>query len=202
MDIIVKTDAQELEYSNESILKGILHYTKFDGEFIGRNGMNYIIGGGKRAETVKQLGFSNNPTEAECLSKMKTFRLEAYPEFKFTVHKDLVNEVQSIYKDLKKLGVVLNKYQGSYCFRSIKNPNKPGSRVLSMHSFGCAIDLNYDKNVFVPNGRPLLDPKEDDTIGGVVRTLESPIVKTFAKYGWGWGGRYGDYMHFSKANGA
>ena len=43
--------------------------------------------------------------------------------------------------------------------------------------------------------------KEDDTIGGVVRTLESPIVKTFAKYGWGWGGRYGDYMHFSKANG-
>ena len=68
-----------------------------------------------------------------------------------------------------------------------------------MHSFGCAIDLNYNLNPFVRNGKPL--SSGDNTKKGIVRTLDSPIVKIFAKYGWGWGGRYGDYMHFSKANG-
>ena len=72
--------------------------------------------------------------------------------------------------------------------------------MLSMHSFGCAIDINFNLNPFVANGRPL--DTGDDTTKGKIRTLNSPIVKAFAANGWGWGGRYGDYMHFSKANGA
>ena len=198
--INVNRDDEGNLYSNESVLKGILHHSKFDGGYDPINGFtDYIIGGGSRKEIIKKLGFSDNPTEAECRSKMKSFKLNAYPNFTFTLHKDLESEAQQIYNELKELGVELNKYQGHYCFRPINNPSKKGSKTLSMHSFGCAIDLNYNLNPFVRNGKPL--SSGDNTKKGIVRTLDSPIVKIFEKYGWGWGGRYGDYMHFSKANG-
>ena len=190
-------DSKGEQYSNESILKGIIHHSKFDGGFFG-GGSGGFIGKGKRAEVIKSLGFSDRPTQGECWSKMQTVRLEAYPGHSVTVHKDLVQEVQDIYKELKELGVELNDYQGSYCYRPIRNPNHP-STTLSMHSFGCALDLNYNLNPFKENTGPL--SSGDDTRHGVVRTVNSPIVQVFAKYGWGWGGRYGDYMHFSKANG-
>lgn len=196
IEIDIDQDEEGNLYSNESILKGILHNTRFDGGY----GEGGHIGKGIRAEVIKSLGFSDHPTKDECWLKMKTFELEAYPGYKVTLHKDLVSEVQNIYKELKELGVTLNKYQGHYCYRTINNPNHPGSKVLSMHSFGCAIDLNYNLNPFVKNAKP--KDNGDDTAHGIVRTLDSPIVKVFAKYGWGWGGRYGDYMHFSKANGA
>jgi len=198
--INVNIDDEGNLYSNESILKGILHHSKFDGGYDPINGFtDYAIGRGSRRDIIKKLGFSDYPTEAECLSKMKSFKLNAYPNFTFTLHKDLESEVKQIYTELKELGVELNEYQGHYCFRAIKNPTKIGCKTLSMHSFGCAIDLNYNLNQFVAGGRPLASG--DNTIKGIVRTLDSPIVKIFAKYGWGWGGRYGDYMHFSKANG-
>lgn len=196
-DIIVTQDEEGNLYSNESLLKGILHHTRFDAGYGDAGGAGHI-GKGARADVIRMLGFSDHPTKEECWSKMKSFKLEAYPEFTFTVHKDLVGEVQNIYKELKELGVILNKYQGSYCYRPINNPNHKGSKILSMHSFGCAIDLNYNLNPF--SKRPQL--KNDDVKNGVVRTIDNPIVKVFAKYGWGWGGRYYDYMHFSKANGA
>ena len=199
-NIKINIDGEGNQYSNESILKGILHHTCFDGGYDPITGGGiYHVGSGSRKEIIKKLGFSDNPTASECWSKMTTFTLNAYPNFKFTLHKDLVSEVQEIYNELKELGVELNKYQGHYCFRPINNPNKRGSKTLSMHSFGCAIDLNYNLNPFEKNSGPLTSG--DDTIHGIMRTMNSPIVRTFAKYGWGWGGRYGDYMHFSKANG-
>ena len=194
IDIKINKDNDDVMYSNESILKGILHNTYFDG------GTGWFIGNGIRSEVVRALGFSDHPTEKECRSKMVSFTLEAYPSHRFTLHKDLVNEVQNIYKELKRLGVQLNQYQGHYFYRTINNPNmKKNTPILSMHSFGCAIDLNYNLNPFAKNSGPLTSG--DDTIHGIMRTMNSPIVRTFAKYGWGWGGRYGDYMHFSKANG-
>lgn len=192
---------REAEYSNESILNGIIHNSIFGSGFgnTGHNRGSRYIGKGARAEVIRSLGFSDYPTESECRSKMKTFKLEAYPEFTFTVHKDLVDEVQNIYKELKALGVQLTKCQGSYCYRQINNPNnKSANRPLSMHSFGCAIDLNHDLNPFSRN--PAI--KEDDVKRGIVRSIDNPIVQVFAKYGWGWGGSYYDYMHFSKAGGA
>lgn len=196
----VSRDDEGNLYSNESVLKGICHHSKFDGGYDPTGPNDYAIGGGSRRDIIKKLGFSDYPTEAECRSKMKSFQLKAYPNFTFTLHKDLESEVQQIYKELKELGVELNECQSHYRFRPINNPTKKGSKTLSMHSFGCAIDLNYNWNEFVANGRPWTSG--DNTKKGIVRTLDSPIVKVFAKYGWGWGGRYGDYMHFSKANGA
>ena len=130
---------------------------------------------------------------------MVSFTLRAYPTHKLRLHKDLVEEVQSIYDELKKLGVQLNGFQGSYCYRKIKKANGKSGNALSMHALGCAIDINYNLNPYKDKGKP--QTSGDDTPRGIVRTMNSPIVKVFANHGWGWGGRYGDYMHFSKANG-
>ena len=75
------------------------------------------------------------------------------------------------------------------------------------HAWGCAVDINYDKNCYgyydsegnlVPSVGSGWFPGEDPfsiTPGG-------SVVRIFAKYGWGWGGQgYGsgryDFMHFS-----
>ena len=191
-------------YTNESILNGILHHTSFDNIFDGNYGSDgtggpFTIGSGNRAEVIRALGFSDSPTEAECQAKMKTINIEAYPGKRITIHKDLELEVQKIFSDLKSYGVNLNEYIGGFFFRPINNPNHPGSKLLSMHSFGCAIDINYNLNPFIKGGRPW--ENGDNTPRGIIRTVNSPIVRAFASQGWGWGGRYGDYMHFSKANG-
>ena len=192
-------------YTNESLLRGLIHHTFFSNTYDGAGGSdNYgavgaTIGSGKRAEVIRALGFSDHPTKEECWSKMKTIELQAYPGRKITMHSALEAEVQAIFNGLKSAGVNLNQYIGGFVYRPINNPSHPGSTTLSMHSFGCAIDINYDLNPFVKNGKP--KESGDDTPRGIVRTMNSPIVKAFASNGWGWGGRYGDYMHFSKANG-
>lgn len=66
------------------------------------------------------------------------------------------------------------------------NVNNPG--VLSMHSFGIAIDINPAQN---PNGsgRP----------GNCTTNIPTEIVKIFNKYGFSWGGQWNsvcDAMHF------
>ena len=196
----VLIDQANHQYTKHSILGGITRFTSCSTFGFDTGGdLGFSIGSGSRKEVIKALGFSDSPTKEECSSKMQTIEIQAYPGRKITVHKALINEVQGIFTELKNAGVILNKYIGGYFFRPINNPSHPGSTTLSMHSFGCAIDINYNLNPFVKGGVPLTSG--DDTPAGKVRTLGSPIVRAFAKYGWGWGGRYGDYMHFSKANG-
>lgn len=192
-------DNKGKKYTTHSILGGIVQFTTYSEYGFDSGDGQFEIGSGLRREVAKSLGFSDNPTKAEADAKMATINITAYPGRTITVHKDLINEVQGIFKELKKAGVNLNEYIGGYNYRAIKNKKHPGSKILSMHALGCAIDINYNINGFVMNGKPLISG--DDTANGKVRTLNSPIVHAFSKYGWGWGGRYGDYMHFSKANG-
>lgn len=209
MDTIIEVNfdnANKKYYTNESLLIGIMNHTSFFNTYKGAGGGDndseqqaYSIGSGTRADVIRALGFSNNPTKEECWKAMRTIELNAYPGRKITVHHLLVDEVQNIFSDLKSLNVNLNQYIGGFVYRTINNPKHPGSTTLSMHSFGCAIDINYNLNPFVGGGKPL--KSGDDTTRGIIRTYDSPIVKAFARHGWGWGGRYGDYMHFSKANG-
>jgi len=164
----------------------------------GRDISGGSVGSGKRLEVATKLGFNDHPTKDECKARMKTIELTAYPGTSITVHEDLVNEVQNIFNELHQLNVT-NLTVGGYCYRKINNPSQPNSNILSLHSLGCAIDINPALNPFVKNGKPLATG--DDTTAGKIRTLNSPIVQVFEKYGWGWGGTYGDYMHFSKADG-
>jgi hypothetical protein len=73
-------------------------------------------------------------------------------------------------------------FSGTFAFRSMRGINE-----LSMHSFGCAIDIDAEHN----------------PLGGVGKfTPESPVVKAFEAENWVWGGRWHgreDPMHFQAA---
>lgn len=74
----------------------------------------------------------------------------------------------------------LHLYGGAYNFRLMR-----GSHHLSMHSYGCAIDLDPEHNKF------------GDSFG----SMPPAVVKIFADEGWVWGGSWSnpDWMHFQAA---
>lgn len=77
-------------------------------------------------------------------------------------------------------------YSGSYNFRPIR-----GSKRLSMHAYGCAIDFSAPKNG--------LHTSATDKVGF---TETDPLVSAFEGHGWVWGGRWtgrSDPMHFQAA---
>lgn len=79
--------------------------------------------------------------------------------------------------------------------------NAAQGKTLSNHAYGFAIDLNPLFNPYI-KGKTVLpagsqyNPERPGTL-----THDSPVVKTFLKLGWTWGGSYKslkDYQHFSK----
>jgi len=76
-----------------------------------------------------------------------------------------------------------------------------GGKKLSMHAYGYAIDINPIQNPYI-KGNIVLPPGAvyDPTIPGTL-TSGSPIVKTFMRLGWTWGGNWKslkDYQHLEK----
>jgi len=86
----------------------------------------------------------------------------------------------------------------SFNYRKIE-----GTKVLSAHSYGMAIDINplqnpHIKGKVVQPPSAKYDPKAKGTI---LRDLK--LVNEFVKRGWQWGGRWRssqDYQHFEKKN--
>lgn len=155
------------------------------------------LGSKERASALAALGFSSSPTKQECTSKMTTISVETIRGTKnLTIlnNPDVVNEVKAIFKEIKASGFdVRPNDTGAYCYRTIA-----GSRTLSLHSFGIAIDVNWSDNPMLRGHKPLTSGDTNIKI----RTYDSPVVRAFQNHGWGWGGRYGDYMHFSRLNGS
>ena len=108
---------------------------------------------------------------------------------------DVVKIFTEIYNDPSQFPI---KSLGGYAWR------KTASGNVSEHSFGTCIDINANENYYVsPSGKAITGshwkPGEDPySIPG-----DSIVVRTFAKYGWAWGGNaWGDwgnkdYMHFT-----
>lgn len=76
-----------------------------------------------------------------------------------------------------------------------------GSKKLSMHSYGFAIDINPVQNPYIkrrtvfPRGA-VYNPYKPGTL-----TRYSPVTKAFKRLGWTWGGEWKslkDYQHFEK----
>jgi len=76
-----------------------------------------------------------------------------------------------------------------------------GGKSLSMHSYGFAIDINPVQNpyfkgsIVLPDGA-VYDPAKPGTL-----TRDCPVVKTFIRLGWDWGGNWKslkDYQHLEK----
>lgn len=115
------------------------------------------------------------------------------PVKKFRIHKKVADSLTRVLNDIweqcgkdqakiDELGY--SHFSGSYNFRLMR-----GGHLLSMHSYGCAIDIYAEKNPFHHSG---------------VFTDDSIIVKAFKKEGWSWGGDWHgasqDPMHFQAAN--
>ena len=119
----------------------------------------------------------------------------AYIEVNRALADDVVKIFTEIYNDPSQFPI---KNTGGYYWR-----NTAFGRV-SQHSYGTCIDINWEENYFVnPDGTPITGthwlPGEDP----YSIAEDSIVVKTFAKYGWLWGGNAWssnnakDYMHFT-----
>jgi len=131
---------------------------------------------------------------------------------------DLADEVRLIFVALKRSGFPIEKIIPIVSYdwddqRSIADNNSSafnyrliaGTDKLSNHAYGRAIDINPFQNPYIDRDRKIqpegaqYDPKIVGTI-----TADGTVVKIFKKYGWEWGGDWGesrgywDYHHFQK----
>lgn len=128
------------------------------------------------------------------------------------VHKNIAETVKKIFREMADSGFVIEKIEpmSKYDWSDEKSMNAnntsafnyrlvAGTRSISKHANGLAIDINPFWNPFVsgkqvsPKGA-IYDKKRPGTIH-----KGSPVYKIFKKYGWKWGGEwvpYQDYQHF------
>lgn len=131
-----------------------------------------------KAETYMQsISFRNSK------GVMKTVKVNA------SVAKDVLTALQEI----SEAGYEI-KQIGGYSFRQ-----KVGSNGLSSHSYGLAIDINWDYgNPFIRKGQTLSGTRY---LSHELSMTEGSIpVRIMEAHGWVWGGHWTnskDYMHFS-----
>lgn len=130
------------------------------------------------------------------------------------VHKDAVLDIIEIFEFIRESRfpiekvIPISKYDWSD-EKSMEDNNTSafnyrfisGTRVISNHALGLAIDINPRLNPYIKNGKSL--PKDciyDSTKAGTI-TDGSQLVKEFNERGWNWGGHWKslkDYQHFEK----
>jgi hypothetical protein len=84
----------------------------------------------------------------------------------------------------------------AFNYRKIK-----GSKEISLHSYGLAIDINPLQNPHIKKGKVIPKKGNYDPSSPGTLTKESTVVKEFIKRGWRWGGNWRsskDYQHFEK----
>lgn len=92
----------------------------------------------------------------------------------------VLTQIAGEYSHKERAALGLDQYGGGYNFRLMR-----GSTKLSMHSYGCAIDIDPVRNAL---GRKYLPD----------RMIPIKVVKLFEAEGWKWGGQWSrpDAMHF------
>jgi hypothetical protein len=130
------------------------------------------------------------------------------------VHKDIVLDVIEIFEFIRESRFPIEKVIpiSSYGWSDEKSMQAnntsafnyrfiSGTRVISNHASGLAIDINPKQNPYIKNERST--PKDctyDTTKAGTI-SPSSQLVKEFKQRGWSWGGDWKsvkDYQHFEK----
>ena len=110
-----------------------------------------------------------------------------------TVHKSIAVNVIGAFTELKNIGFPVRASDTSaYCWRNMVSGNK-----VSAHSYGVAIDVNWNSNPMIGYTSGNYKPGEDPY------AVTTEVVNIFKKYGFYWGGDWSsskDYMHFSYIN--
>lgn len=130
------------------------------------------------------------------------------------VHKDVVLDIIEIFEFIRESHfpvdkvVPISKYGWSDEKSMMDNNTSAfnyryisGTRVISNHASGLAIDINPMQNPYIKNGTSLpANCIYDTTIVGTI-TANSDLVNEFKLKGWQWGGDWKslkDYQHFEK----
>jgi hypothetical protein len=130
------------------------------------------------------------------------------------VHKDASQDIREILKFIKDSGFPLNKVVPISKYNwsdeeSMKDNNTTafnyrfisGTRVISKHANGLAIDINPLLNPYIKNGVSIPTSCTYDTTKAGTISSGSQLVYEFKKRGWTWGGDWKslkDYQHFEK----
>lgn len=115
---------------------------------------------------------------------------------KLTIHKQLVSDVQDVFKTAQDNGFRIYS-AGGYKFRPMNNG---GSGKLSHHSYGVAIDINPNENYSHKGKTVFAGSFWNPSKSQYSIPKDGILVKAFKAKGWKWGGSwssYQDYMHFS-----
>lgn len=132
------------------------------------------------------------------------------------IHKDLASDLIEIFRVIKgknfPIGKVIPINHYNWSDENSMNDNNTsafnyrfvtGTKVLSIHALGRAIDINPKLNPQLKNSKYFpTDSKYDVTVLGTI-AANSFVIKEFTKRGWKWGGFWKstkDYQHFEKLN--
>lgn len=130
------------------------------------------------------------------------------------VNKEIANDIVEIFKVIEKTKFPVEKVvpivEYNWSDEKSMNDNNTssfnyrfisGSRILSMHANGLAIDINPKQNPYVKNGTSIPAGSEYKLQNMGTIEPDSKIVKVFKEKGWTWGGDWKslkDYQHFQK----
>ncbi len=167
----------------------------------------YLFGKGTPVEYYtmerKSKGYE---TAAKAKRNMKTISVPVWKidskgnryssKYSLTIHKSLVESVKGIFNEIYELNIKFPiKYMIGYSYRKVGGVGLMNSRLMSIHSFGAAIDINpgdYDNDYYLGYGNDLRDKENPYCI-------PQEVIDIFARYGWYWGGDFkicADTMHF------
>lgn len=155
--------------------------------------INIITGGQKTS-------LSRSESRAFCDSLVTTIEVPVRNEYgvatrlRLTVNKYLAYSYISLFEDIfyNTKFCVKNGATAAYAYRNVAGTGK-----LSFHSYGAAIDINWNDN---PQTKYITGTNSNIQI----RNANHPVAILWSKYDWGWGGSWTgttpDYMHFSYTN--
>ncbi|MDE7297904.1 MAG: peptidoglycan-binding protein [Lachnospiraceae bacterium] len=128
--------------------------------------------------------------------KMKANGDKYSSTYKLTVNKKLSASVKAIFKEIYALDIKFPiKQLLGFAYRKVGGVGLSKSTLMSVHSFGAAIDINpgdYDNDYFLGKGNDLRDKSNPYCI-------PDEVIEIFEKYHWFWGGNFeicADTMHF------
>lgn len=225
-------DKDNIPYTNEGIMQGIINHMNYSGGYNGGgyNGgpgnyenFNFIPSGDtpfkgmSDAQKFQACGITHRMmtgTEVKNAGLLTKVALkQTRGIYTGLINKAVANDLSNICVEICKLGFF--DMQISNTFRE-QNTVKG---AISKHCWGVALDINPTRGCPwfathiprffcepAPGSRPPWGFKKY-SCGGYDRSkciwsYDHPVVKIFEAHGWGWGGRYGDTMHFSLFNGS
>jgi len=210
--IEIFTDLNGHKYSELSLFRGISEHTKIEGGFGGSGGVYGNPGcftGKSQSEKLAMCGINGDWSPESALNRgLITSVSIPCPPRKIEFNKFAAGDLIAILNEINNLGWF--RCNISSAFR--RNLSAGGH---SRHQVGLAVDINagHAGNPWFAAriGRDFREPAQGSpppwsfkkySCGNYDRSVciwsyDHPVTKIFEAHGWGWGGSYGDVMHFS-----